>query len=579
LPALAGIAQLSSDSCDADRFLEKAVRSTSATSHPTYEGFKMNSGVKSILLCGLGTAMFSASLTSPAASEPNFGPIGYRGDPKLSSQGKYIDQRVAEFMKEHDLPGLSMAIVQAPYIPRSAGYGRLSFSHDELASTKTMWNIGPITQAFTGVAIFQLYEAHKLNLDDPVGKYVKDLPPSWQPITLLQLLQHSSGIPDYRGSAGYNSKSHYRGPDVVALVKTEPLQFAAGTEVRQSATNFALLGLVIEQSSHMSYHDFINRYQIEAVHLGSTMFAEDFTTKSRSDRHSQVPGHNQHSLFKTDARYISPVEPATGHIGKGADMIPVEPEESSNLFAFGDIWSSAEDISAWDIALAGGVLIKSADNRAILYGPAKLSNGHVIPAMSGWEFTHHPGFMDIKGNSPGFSSYLSRFTAESELVCVTLLSNKEGVDLAGLARDIADSYRGGLGSGVDSDDIITRESVFNVQETSSRLADGLKNKGIPVFATFDHAANATAVGLDLRPTQVLVFGNPKVGTQLMLDSQSSALDLPLKVLIWEDDRGRVWTGYRNMKQFDSEYHLKDQKTSKGIGNLLDEVVRKAASVY
>jgi uncharacterized protein (DUF302 family) len=107
----------------------------------------------------------------------------------------------------------------------------------------------------------------------------------------------------------------------------------------------------------------------------------------------------------------------------------------------------------------------------------------------------------------------------------------------------------------------------------------VKNKGIPIFATFDHAANATAAGLDLRPTQVLVFGNPKVGTQLMLDSQSSALDLPLKVLIWEDDRGRVWTGYRNMKQFDAEYHLNDQKISEGIGNLLDEVVRTAASVY
>jgi uncharacterized protein (DUF302 family) len=187
--------------------------------------------------------------------------------------------------------------------------------------------------------------------------------------------------------------------------------------------------------------------------------------------------------------------------------------------------------------------------------------------------------MDIKGSSPGFSSYLSRFTAPNELVCVTLLTNKEGVDLTGLARDIAGAYLAGLGSGVDSDDIVTRESVFSVEETSSRLVDTLKKRNVPLFATFDHAANATRVGLSLRPTRVLVFGNPEVGTKLMQDSQVSALDLPLKVLIWEDERGQVWVGYQNMQQFDAKNHLKNGQTSQAISGMLEEIVRKAASVY
>ena len=62
-----------------------------------------------------------------------------RGKPDLAVRGKYIDQRIAEFMAANDVPGLAMAIVQAPYIPRSAGYGRASLAHDELASTRTMW--------------------------------------------------------------------------------------------------------------------------------------------------------------------------------------------------------------------------------------------------------------------------------------------------------------------------------------------------------------------------------------------------------------------------------------------------------
>jgi CubicO group peptidase (beta-lactamase class C family)/uncharacterized protein (DUF302 family) len=541
--------------------------------------YQVKTGIQLAVSAALCVSLQYSCLAAPASSAVDFGPIGYRGVPKLEAQGKYIDQRVADFMKEHGLPGLTMAIVQAPYIPRSAGYGRLSFTHDELASTKKMWNVGPITQAFTGVAIFQLYEAHKLDLNDPVGKYLRDIPSAWKSITLLQLLQHSSGIPDYRESSGYDPKGHYRGAQVINLVKTESLKFTTGTQVHQSATNFALLGLVIERTSGMSYHDFITRNQIKPLGLGSTMFAENFAAKSRADRNHQEPGQNQHSLFHSDPRYISPVEPATGHMLINGQLVAVEPEQTANLFAFGDLWASAEDISVWDIGLAGGVLVKSAENRAILYGSSKLSNGTVVPAMSGWEFTRHPGFMDIKGNSPGFSSYLSRFTAANELVCVTLLTNKEGVDMTGLARDVADAYMAGLGSGVNSDDIVTRESVFSVQETSSRLSDILKQRNVPLFATFDHAGNATAAGLTLRPTQVLVFGNPQVGTKLMQDSQVSALELPLKVLIWQDERGRVWVGYHNMKRFDADFQIKDEKPSQAIEQMLGELVGKASSVY
>lgn len=98
-----------------------------------------------------------------------------RGDYRLATYGETIDKLVADFIEKHKLPGLSMAIVQAPYIPRSAGYGKTSLDLDELASTKTMWNIGPITQAFTAVAVMQLKEAGKLNLSDPISLHVPGL--------------------------------------------------------------------------------------------------------------------------------------------------------------------------------------------------------------------------------------------------------------------------------------------------------------------------------------------------------------------------------------------------------------------
>jgi uncharacterized protein (DUF302 family) len=211
--------------------------------------------------------------------------------------------------------------------------------------------------------------------------------------------------------------------------------------------------------------------------------------------------------------------------------------------------------------------------------PTKLANGTVVPAMAGWEFTKHPGFMEVKGNSPGFSSYLSRFTASYELVCVTLLTDKEGVDLTVLARNIAAAYRADLGPAVDPKNIVTQESKFGTAETVARIKEDLAAKKIPVFATFDHAENATSVGDKLRPTTVLVFGNPKIGTKLMQADQSIGIDLPLRVLVWEDEYGRTWVGYPNVANLVDGYGIKDQATVGTMTKFLDGVVGRAANVY
>ncbi|MGQ0581122.1 MAG: serine hydrolase [Reyranella sp.] len=494
-----------------------------------------------------------------------------RGKAALSVQGKFIDQRIAEFMEKNGVPGLTMAIVQAPYIPRSAGYGRASLADDELASTKTMWNIGPLTQGFTTVAIFQLHEAQKLDVRDAIGKYLPTLPAAWAKVTIFQLLQHASGIPDYRASSDYKDGQAFKPADLVALSAAKPLLFEPGTQVRLSATNFLLLGLIVERAGSMSFHDHVTRHQIEPLGLRSTMFAEDFSKKSFRDK--------PHARFKTEIPYINPIEPAVGYRDVEGKLVPMDAKASENLFAFGSLWSSAEDISAWDIALAGGILVKREENRALIYKPTRLDNGTTVPAMAGWEFSRHPGFMEIKGSSPGFSAYLSRFTASADLVCVTLLANREGLDLTGLARDIADAYKAGLGAGVSSDAIVTRESKFSVDETVARLEKLLGEQKVPIFATFDHADNAHKVGMQLRPTKVLVFGNPKVGTKLMQSSQAVALDLPLRLSIWEDERNRVWVSHHAMDRLAAEYGVKDPATVLALERVLDKLVARATDVY
>lgn len=527
-----------------------------------------------VLTAALASMLPAASMaqTAPAPGLPIV-----RGEYRLATYGETIDKLVADFIEKHKLPGLMMAIVQAPYIPRSAGYGKTSLELDELASTKTMWNIGPVTQAFTAVAIMQLKEAGKLKLSDPASKYVPELPAAWSRITILQLMQHSSGIPDYR--THIDEAMQYKPHELLNLVRAEPLRFKSGAQIALSATDATLLALVVQHSSGVPYREFVRRHQIDAMHLESTMFADEFAARARIDRPAEHPNDNQHSHFKAEEPFINPVEPATGYRMVGGQMTKVAPEASSNLFGFGDLWSSAEDISKWDIGLAGSVLIKELADRNVIYMPTKLANGTVVPAMIGWEFTHHPGFMEVKGDSPGFSSYLSRFTASDELVCVTLLTNKEGVDLTILARQIAQAYKADLGPGVDQAQIVVEESKYGPADTVARIRSALADAKVPVFATVDHAANALGVDLKLRPTTVITFGNPRVGTKLMNETQAIGLDLPLRMLVWEDARGRTWVGYPNLDTLAARYEIKDAATIGAMTMFMDGIARRAANVY
>ena len=88
--------------------------------------------------------------------------------------------------------------------------------------------------------------------------------------------------------------------------------------------------------------------------------------------------------------------------------------------------------------------------------------------------------------------------------------------------------------------IVNTASNHSVDETVAKLKDILEAKGVKLFALVDHSGEAEKAGTPMRPTKLLIFGNPKAGTPLMLASPSSALDLPLKLLVWEDADRRVW---------------------------------------
>jgi uncharacterized protein (DUF302 family) len=95
------------------------------------------------------------------------------------------------------------------------------------------------------------------------------------------------------------------------------------------------------------------------------------------------------------------------------------------------------------------------------------------------------------------------------------------------------------------DGLITLFSRYPAHDTMERLLAALAKRNMTVFARIDHAAGAASASLALRPTEVVIFGNPKGGTALMQDRQSAGIDLPLKALVWQDADGKVWLGYND----------------------------------
>src|SRR5262245_4597468 len=159
----------------------------------------------------LSPLILSVVLMLPAAPSS-----AQRGAPLVQLNGQGIDQMIAAFMTERGIPGVTLAIVQAPYISRAVGYGVTDVETKRLASPKTLWNVGQMARAYTAVAIKQLVEARKLALDDPARTHVAGLPPAWQSVTIRQLLAHASGLPDYTSTPGFDPNRKYTNAEILA---------------------------------------------------------------------------------------------------------------------------------------------------------------------------------------------------------------------------------------------------------------------------------------------------------------------------------------------------------------------------
>ncbi|NEO98034.1 MAG: DUF302 domain-containing protein [Symploca sp. SIO2E9] len=143
------------------------------------------------------------------------------------------------------------------------------------------------------------------------------------------------------------------------------------------------------------------------------------------------------------------------------------------------------------------------------------------------------------------------------------------------AQEMADNSR----AFTFEDSLIVTKSPYSVKTTGDRLELVLMERGLTIFNRIDHAAGASSVGEQLRPTQVIIFGNPRVGTPLMQCQQSVAIDLPQKALIWENEQGQVQLAYNNPQYLVARHHIAGcdqvvETLEKALASIVKETVER-----
>ena len=128
-----------------------------------------------------------------------------------------------------------------------------------------------------------------------------------------------------------------------------------------------------------------------------------------------------------------------------------------------------------------------------------------------------------------------------------------------------------------ADGLISVKSPYTAQETMDRLEGLVKQRGLNVFARIDHAAGAAKVGKSLRPTEVLIFGNPQGGTPFMECAQSVGINLPLKALVWEDQSNQVWLSYNDPEYLAKRHTVQSCPAAAGMTKALAGISEAAVA--
>ena len=311
--------------------------------------------------------------------------------------------------------GLSIAVVRGGDIVYARGFGLSDIAAKAPVTASTPFAIGSISKQFTAAAILLLANDGKLSIDDPLSTYVRGFPPT---ITLRHLLNQTSGLHNYPNTLEHNwPLSGPIGPDrILAILRTDKPDFEPGTRWEYSNANYALLTVVVEKVSGVTYGDF----------LRSRIFRPLGMTQS---------GYG-YAGWTT-------LQPATPYAGLGT-LAPQQPLISLDLFlGAGGVISNSTDLVAWDLALMRGSVVPSA-SVAAMWTPGHLNSGALDQYGFGFVIGAHNSHRELwhNGLAPHAGGYCLNAIFPDDGLAIVVLSNGYGFDGQAdrVVREIFETY-------------------------------------------------------------------------------------------------------------------------------------------
>ena len=330
-------------------------------------------------------------------------------------QAVKAEQDIATFlqseMRERKIPGLQIAVIRAGKVVLSRNFGVATLQYQVPVSGASLFSINSATKSLTGVAIMQLVQQGKVELDAPVSRYLAGLPPAWQAVTITQLLDHTSGLPDVLNQA--TGKLVGPQPDdheaAWKAVQALPMDFATGQRFRYNQTNYVLLAQVIERQSGLSYVEFIRRGQFEPAGMRRSGFG---------DAKDVVVGKAS-SYYLAGKEYRNVIEDFPVFMRAGAG-----------------INSSAEELASWLVALQSGKLL-TPQSLARLWQPGQLADGRPAPWALGWPAIRRDGHRAVAGIGGARSAF---YVYPNDQLAIVILTNLAGGQPEQLIDTVAGFY-------------------------------------------------------------------------------------------------------------------------------------------
>jgi len=336
------------------------------------------------------------------------GQAAIAGEPAVISHAPGRMDRVDEFvhaeMQREKVPGVALGIVSKGEVIAVKGYGYANVELDVPVTGETIFQSGSVGKQFTAAAVMLQVEDGKLALDDSITQYFTDAPQSWRPITVRNLLTHSSGIPDYEanvanvsyGTGVLDYRRDYTEEELTKIAYGMPLGFAPGSRWSYSNTGYVLLGILVHKVSGRFYGDVLKDRVFAPLGMKTArIISEEDIVPHRAAGYRLVNGQLKNQ------EWVSPTMDTT---------------------ADGSLYLSMLDFIAWDHGLRAHAILKP-QSWAQVYTPMVLKSGKTYPYGFGWNLGESQGqpWYHHGGSWQGFKTYISRYLADD--LTIIVLSN------------------------------------------------------------------------------------------------------------------------------------------------------------